>query len=162
MACEEGSTLEALFSDYARYHRHPRNKLCHYFGIPLIVFTLVGLLDRVPLLEAGGFSLSLAIPVALLALAYDLRLSPRLALPFAAFVVVSFLLSPAVPAPLLWAGFLSGWALQFVGHYVYEKKSPAFFKNLQQLLVGPLWILGTLTARPSTPTEAPGSVPPAE
>jgi uncharacterized membrane protein YGL010W len=37
--------------------------------------------------------------------------------------------------------FILGWVLQFVGHGVYEKRSPAFFKNLAHLLVGPLWVL---------------------
>lgn len=157
-----GNRLSTLFSEYGRYHRHPANKMCHYFGIPVIVFTLVGLLARVRLTEIGGFSMSLALPVAVFALAYDLRLSPRLTLPFGAFVVGSLWLAPAVPSPLLGAGFVSGWVLQFVGHYVYEKKSPAFFKNLQQLLVGPLWILETLAGTSSTPKEAPRSAPPSD
>ena len=43
--------------------------------------------------------------------------------------------------------FVFGWVLQFVGHYVYEKRSPAFMKNLTHLLVGPLWILAKATRR---------------
>lgn len=154
--------LSALFSDYARYHRHPANKFCHYIGIPLIVFTLVGLLAAVPLVRAGGISVSLAVPVALLALAYDLRLSPRLTLAFGAFVLPSLLIAPLVPTPVLWSGFVGGWVLQFIGHYVYEKKSPAFFQNLQQLLIGPLWILETRAGKLSTPKEAPDTARPSE
>jgi uncharacterized membrane protein YGL010W len=37
--------------------------------------------------------------------------------------------------------FVLGWIFQFVGHSVYEKKSPAFLTNILHLLVGPLWIL---------------------
>lgn len=138
--------LRRLFDDYAAYHRHPMNKATHYLGVPLIVFTLVGLLCLVPL-----GPVSLAVPVAVAAVAYDLRLSVKLTIPFIAFVALSFWAAPALPAPALWSGFVLGWALQFVGHYVYEKKSPAFFKNLQQLLVGPLWLLHEAThARQST------------
>jgi uncharacterized membrane protein YGL010W len=43
--------------------------------------------------------------------------------------------------------FVVGWVFQFIGHYVYEKKSPAFYKNLAHLLVGPLWILAKATGR---------------
>jgi uncharacterized membrane protein YGL010W len=154
--------LSRLFSDYERYHRHPANKLCHYLGIPVIVFTLVGLLELVPLVRTAEFTISLAVPVAVLAVVYDLRLSPRLALLFGAFVLGSFVLAPALPTAALWAGFAFGWLLQLVGHYVYEKKSPAFFDNLHQLLIGPLWILETRGAMPSTPKEAPGSVRPSE
>jgi uncharacterized membrane protein YGL010W len=154
--------LSALFSDYERYHRHPTNKLCHYLGIPVIVLTIVGLLARVPLVRVGGMSVSLAVPVALLALGYDLRLSSRLTLAFGAFVLGSFLLAPAIPTVVLWAGFAAGWVLQLVGHYVYEKKSPAFFANLQQLLIGPLWILETRGATSSSPKAAPGTARPSE
>jgi uncharacterized membrane protein YGL010W len=158
----ETDRLATLFADYARYHRHPANKLCHYIGIPLIVFTLVGLLARVPLVEVAGVSVSLAVPIALLALGYDLLLSPRLTLPFAAFVAGSLLLAPGVGVRSLTAGFVGGWALQFLGHYAYEKKSPAFFTNLQQLLVGPLWILETLAGTPSTPKPSPDSARPSK
>jgi uncharacterized membrane protein YGL010W len=51
----------------------------------------------------------------------------------------------------LWGVFVLGWVLQFVGHGHYEKKSPAFFKNLTHLLIGPLWVFSKLTKlRPST------------
>ena len=43
--------------------------------------------------------------------------------------------------------FVVGWIFQFVGHYVYEKRSPAFYRNLAHLLVGPLWILAKATRR---------------
>jgi uncharacterized membrane protein YGL010W len=142
------SELSRLFEDYGSYHRHPANKLCHYLGIPMIVFTLVGLLIQLNPWVALG--------VALFAVSYDLRLSVRLTLPFALFVLLSAALAPGLPAAFLWAWFLLGWALQFVGHFLYEKKAPAFFDNLRQLLVGPLWIIGTLGERREAPAAAPG------
>lgn len=141
--------LTRLFEEYGAYHRHPTNKLCHYLGIPMIVFTLVGLLFKLSPWAAAG--------VALLALVYDLRLSVRLTLPFGLLVLFSGAAAPGLPATVLWAGFVLGWALQFVGHFLYEKKAPAFFDNLRQLLVGPLWIIGTLVERREAPAAAPGS-----
>lgn len=138
--------LRARFVEYARFHEHPVNKLFHYVGIPIIVFTLMGLLAK------EGW----ALPVAALVLGYQLTLSVVLTLGFAVFLALSFLLAPAVPAPFLWAGFALGWALQLVGHYAYEKKAPAFLTNLQQLLVGPLWMVGALGgSRFSLPDSAP-------
>ena len=141
--------LSRLFKNYGSYHRHPTNKLCHYVGIPMIVFTLVGLLWKL--------SPALAVAVALAAVLYDIRLSVRLTVPFAVFVLLSAATAKGLPATLLWAGFILGWALQFVGHFLYEKKAPAFFENLRQLLVGPLWIIGTLIKRREAPAAAPGS-----
>jgi len=43
--------------------------------------------------------------------------------------------------PLLGGGlFTAGWALQFVGHYVFEKNKPAFYGDAYYLLVGPAWV----------------------
>ncbi len=36
--------------------------------------------------------------------------------------------------------FVAGWALQFAGHYVFEKNKPAFFGDPYYLLVGPAWV----------------------
>lgn len=36
--------------------------------------------------------------------------------------------------------FVAGWALQFAGHYVFEKNEPAFYSDPYYLLVGPLWV----------------------
>jgi uncharacterized membrane protein YGL010W len=43
--------------------------------------------------------------------------------------------------PLLGGGmFTAGWALQFVGHYVFEGNKPAFYGDAYYLLVGPAWV----------------------
>jgi len=36
--------------------------------------------------------------------------------------------------------FIATWILQFVGHKI-EGKKPSFLKDLQFLLVGPIWLL---------------------
>ena len=36
--------------------------------------------------------------------------------------------------------FVGGWALQFVGHYVFEKNKPSFYNDAYYLLVGPAWV----------------------
>ena len=51
-------------------------------------------------------------------------------------------------APLPALGlFVFGWILQGVGHWVYEKNSPAFFRNFVHLAVGQLWILAKALCR---------------
>jgi uncharacterized membrane protein YGL010W len=44
-----------------------------------------------------------------------------------------------VNPPLAGGLFVSGWALQFIGHSVFEKNKPAFFGDPYYLLVGPVW-----------------------
>jgi uncharacterized membrane protein YGL010W len=37
--------------------------------------------------------------------------------------------------------FITGWVLQFIGHY-YEGRKPAFVDDLVGLLVGPMFVVG--------------------
>lgn len=39
------------------------------------------------------------------------------------------------------AAFVVGWIFQAIGHARYEKNSPAFFRNLVHLLVGPAYMV---------------------
>lgn len=140
-------TLRAHFADYAAFHGTPGNKACHYVGIPLIVLALLALLARVPLFAVGGFTVTLA-EVALVAVtAYYLTLDAILAAIMLAASVGLLLLGRPLPVWVSVALFVLGWIFQFIGHYVYEKRSPAFFRNLAHLLVGPLWIVAKAVGR---------------
>jgi len=140
-------TLKAHFADYAAFHGTPGNKACHYVGIPLIVLAVLALLARVPLLAIGGYDVTLAEVALVLVTAYYLTLDAVLAaIMFAASVGLLFLGRP-LPVWVSVALFVVGWIFQFIGHYVYEKRSPAFYRNLVHLLVGPLWIVAKAVGR---------------
>lgn len=132
--------IEGLFADYASYHQTAGNKVFHRLGIPLIMLTLFGLLERVELLRAP-MELDAAMVLIAAASAYYLTLDWRLAVPMMAVSVVFYFIGALLPLWVNAAGFVAGWILQFIGHSVYEKKKPAFFRNFIHLLVGPLWIL---------------------
>jgi uncharacterized membrane protein YGL010W len=139
--------LQAHFSDYSSFHRTPGNQACHYVGIPLIVFSVFALLAHVPLFAVGAFTVTAAELLLLAATVYYLTLDRALAALMLAASIVLTAAGRAVPVPAAVALFVIGWVFQFVGHYVYEKKSPAFYRNLAHLLVGPLWILAKASGR---------------
>jgi uncharacterized membrane protein YGL010W len=139
--------LRTYFADYAHHHATEGNKLCHMVGIPLIVLSLYGLLSAVPLLAVGGFTVTLAEVLVVAVTAYYLTLDSGLALMMLAASVVLLAAGRQLSLPWALGLFVFGWVLQFVGHYVYEKRSPAFFRNLTHLLVGPLWILAKAVGR---------------
>ncbi len=125
--------LAEAFSDYADYHRNETNQRLHAIGIPLIVFGTFGFFG-----PNYGLLLWLAVN------AWYLSLDARLG---AAFAIVSLGLlygASGIAGPWLLALFVAGWVIQGVGHY-YEGRSPAFFKNAQHLLIGPLWVLQKYT-----------------
>jgi uncharacterized membrane protein YGL010W len=140
-------TLRTHFADYASHHQTAGNQACHSVGIPLIVFSLIALLAQVGLFAAGGISVTLAHVVIVAATLYYLTLDPPLAAGMFTYSALSLWLGRELPWTVSLALFVFGWILQFVGHSVYEKRSPAFLKNFVHLLVGPLWILAKVTRR---------------
>jgi uncharacterized membrane protein YGL010W len=145
--------------EYGASHIDPTNKLLHWICVPLIVLALMGMLWSIP--APGAFAavspwLNLATLGAALALLYYAALSPRLAAGIAIVFVAMFAILGALaglPWPL-WmtslAIFVAAWIGQFVGHAI-EGKRPSFFKDVQFLLIGPLWLLAALYRRVGIP-----------
>jgi uncharacterized membrane protein YGL010W len=148
-----------LLNEYGSSHEHPTNKLLHWICVPPIVLSIMGLLRSAPVpagLTAVSPWLNWASLVAAAAIVYYLVLSPSLALGIvAAFVVLlaSVQWLSQLPWPL-WATsltiFVLAWIGQFIGHAI-EGKRPSFFKDLQFLLIGPLWLLAAVYRRFSVP-----------
>ena len=131
-------------SQYAAYHRDPRNIASHFIGIPLIVVAVAVLLSRP---QWGTGWISPAVLVAMASAWFYLRLEVRLG------VLMTVLLGLCIWAgqvlaqqsTLVWLAsgigmFVVGWAIQFVGHY-YEGRKPAFVDDVTGLIVGPLFVV---------------------
>lgn len=139
-------SLEQHLTQYAGYHRDPRNIATHFVGIPLIVVGVQVLLSR-PAFEVAGLTLSPMIAALVGAMVFYARVDLRFAAAMASFLAPGFVLGPwlAAQSTGLWLGvglgaFVVGWAFQFVGHF-YEGKKPAFVDDLIGLLVGPLFVV---------------------
>lgn len=137
------STMDRLWSDYQEQHQSRGNRICHMIGIPLIIFGLLSLLS-IRLATIGGWPIELSLIILLVVGGIDIALDAKLG---ALMLVGSFLLylvarSVRDVAWIIPAGlFVAGWVCQYIGHGVYEKRQPAFYKNLVHLLIGPLWVL---------------------
>ncbi|HEU4887292.1 MAG TPA: Mpo1-like protein [Thermoanaerobaculia bacterium] len=134
-------TVEALFADYASYHQTKGNKVFHRLGIPMIMFSLIGMLTHVTLFDVGTIRLDAAMVLIALSSAYYFIVEWRLGIAMIAVSIVFYFVSAAIPLLLNAILFVLGWIFQFIGHKVYEHKNPAFFRNFVHLLIGPLWIL---------------------
>lgn len=133
--------IRALFADYSAHHRTAGNKFFHRLGIPLIMLTLIGMLTQVPLFDAGTIRFDAAMLLIAAATAYYFLIEWRLAIAMLIVSIVFYFVGAWIPFWINLALFILGWIFQFIGHSVYEKQQPAFFRNLVHLLVGPLWIL---------------------
>ena len=101
----------------------------------MIVITLLGLLTQV---QFGVLDLGLVVMG--LSLVWYFLMDWRLAIPFSFLLGSFYYLGKSLPLQVQGVGFVLGWVLQFIGHYFFEKRSPAFYKNFEHLLVGPIWI----------------------
>ena len=137
-------SIEALFADYASYHRTRGNKNFHRIGIPLIMLTLIGMLTQVQLFDVATVRFDLAMLLIAAATAYYFAVEWRLAVAMLAISIAFYFIGAAIPFWINVALFVLGWIFQFIGHSVYEHKQPAFFRNFVHLLVGPLWILNDI------------------
>jgi len=152
-------SLADWLSEYGASHQHPTNKLLHWLCVPPIVLAVIGLLWSLPVpasFAALSHWLNWATLSAAAALIYYLCLSIRLAAGMLLAFVALFALTGALallPWPLWLTSlviFVIAWLGQFVGHAI-EGQRPSFFKDLQFLLIGPLWLLAAAYRRLSVP-----------
>ncbi len=148
--------IDRLFDSYSESHQHPINKLIHWICVPLIVFSLLGLVWAIPfphlnfLGRYNGF-VNWASFLIGFSIYYYYRLSPVLSYAMLLFV---FAFSAGIVSleklhtnsgwPDVWQVclgiFIVSWIGQFIGHKI-EGKKPSFFEDVKFLLIGPIWLL---------------------
>ena len=130
--------VDLLLAHYGESHRNPRNEVIHFVAIPLIMFSLVGLLFAAHPWAAYGFILASMVYYARLSLVFLVTMA---LVSLLALVGVHALGDRVLPVSI--AIFVGAWIAQFVGHKI-EGKKPSFFEDLQYLWVGPLFVLSKL------------------
>lgn len=153
-------SADQWFAEYGECHHNPANELIHWICIPAIMLSVLGLLWSIPMPASwGGLSdyLNVATLFIVASLVFYFRLSPPLAAGMLTITVVFLGLIIGYGRAgwtSVWAAaltiFVVAWILQFVGHKI-EGKKPAFFQDLQFLLIGPLWLLGFIYRRVGIP-----------
>ena len=129
--------VDALLQHYGLSHEHPINELIHFFAIPAIMLSLVGLLFALhPLAALVSIAVSMV---------YYARLSwsftvCMLLIWSVLLAVVDALHVHGLLVPVSVLIFVVAWIFQFIGHHL-EGKKPSFFEDVQYLLVGPLFVL---------------------
>jgi uncharacterized membrane protein YGL010W len=138
-------TLTQQLTQYAAYHRDPRNIATHFVGIPMIVLAVQVLLSR-PVWDLGAVALTPALALSVVTAAYYLWLDRPLGALMTALLALGMWAAHGLAAQStslwLWSGiglFVVGWVIQFIGHY-WEGRKPAFVDDLVGLVIGPLFV----------------------
>jgi uncharacterized membrane protein YGL010W len=151
-------TLQQLLDKYAESHQNKINKIIHYFCVPAIFFSIVGLLMSIPTdiitvitgiknpLIANWGVVSL-IPVMI----FYIRLSLKMTVLILSFTILCILgnFQLGIYVNLLQVSigiFIIAWIVQFYGHKI-EGKKPSFLDDIKFLMVGPAWILDHIFKR---------------
>ena len=145
--------IDSLLEEYGESHQNATNKLIHWFCVPAIFFSVVGLVfsipsgflaDQLPFL--GDFANWATLTLFLVVIYYG-SLSPSLTLGmllFSAFCLglanYLTLTFPGILAYISIAVFIVAWIVQFYGHKI-EGKKPSFLKDVQFLMIGPAWLM---------------------
>ena len=144
--------IDLLLSEYGESHQNITNKTIHWICVPLIFFSIVGLIASIPsgfvqsILGEGNPYANWATVVLIMAIAYYVTLSIPLTIGMTIFAALCLFVARLIneSSTPLWAVslfiFVVAWIGQFYGHKV-EGKKPSFFKDLQFLMIGPAWLM---------------------
>ena len=135
-------SIAKLLDQYSESHQNPLNQKIHKVCVPLIEWSVLGILWAMPRPEFFG-NLTWAHLIVGLALIYYAQFKNFkviaatfiLMLPF--WIYISFHPLHIMQTSLV--VFIVAWIGQFYGHKI-EGKKPSFFQDLFFLLIGPLWV----------------------
>jgi uncharacterized membrane protein YGL010W len=153
--------VDVYFDKYAESHQNPTNELIHWVCVPLIVFSLLGLVWAIPfpylkiLGQYNGF-INWASFLIAGSIYYYYKLSAPLSylmllLLFGfSYGIIDLDTWQKAGGPALWKVcliiFVLSWVGQFIGHKI-EGKKPSFLDDLKFLLIGPIWLLHFILIR---------------
>ena len=141
--------IQQLLEEYGESHQHPTNKLIHWICVPLIVWSLLAMIwsfTTPDFFTSLPFELNWTLVLIMLSMIYYFLVSISLAvgilLVFILMVTIIWWTNlMGIPAwQVAIPVFVLAWIGQFIGHNI-ESKRPSFFKDIQFLLIGPLWLL---------------------
>lgn len=140
--------IQEWLDEYAISHQNSTNKGIHWICVPLIAWSIVLLLSSIPVPNPFvPHDLNWAWFFSGLAIIWYFFLSTSLAFGMVIFLGALNYLSVQVQQTSsypVWAIgvsiFVIAWIGQFLGHHI-EGKKPSFLKDLQFLLIGPLWLM---------------------
>ena len=162
------SKVNTYLEEYSSSHQNKINKRIHWVCVPLIFSTVVGFLSTFSIANFLSFAASeptflqknlLNVGFLFISLGwiFYFRLSKTLSAGMFFFTMINYFsaiyLEKSVTQFRLWCLliFALAWIGQFVGHAI-EGKKPSFFKDLQFLLIGPIWLLNFLYKKVGIPS----------
>ena len=141
-------TINDWLNEYGESHKNETNKLIHWICVPVIVFSILGMLYSIKLpFYMGYYQLNVGLIISVVVLLYYFSLSASLSVGMFLYLLGCMLLANLIESSViipLWLFsmviFVMAWVGQFFGHKI-EGKKPSFLKDIQFLMIGPAWLM---------------------
>jgi uncharacterized membrane protein YGL010W len=136
---------------YANAHRDQVNSVMHMIGNPILFVAVVLPFCLLPVTVFGIHTSAaplLVIPALILWTAWDVAIGLAIVVSSIPLLFAAGAIASHVSVLWVWiiAGglFVLGWALQIVGHQLFEGKRPTLLDNPVQMLISPMYIFAKL------------------
>tara|TARA_B100000212_G_scaffold200303_1_gene151081 strand:+ start:421 stop:897 length:477 start_codon:yes stop_codon:yes gene_type:complete len=146
------NNIQQWLDAYGVSHQNKTNKMIHWICVPLIMFSLLGILSLVKF-TIPFFSSYYCINIAHILILFSIIFYFRLSIPITIGMIIYSILNLYIinQFEILYTSkstlliiyisiFIGAWIGQFIGHKI-EGQKPSFFEDLQFLLIGPAWLL---------------------
>ena len=133
--------INQWLNEYGESHQDPTNKKIHWICVPLITFTLLGLLSLINFsfnFNNGTYNINIASLLIIFAVIFYYRLSKTISLGMLFITGISMyyiqkleiMYSKEYLILMYVIIFVIAWIGQFIGHKI-EGKKPSFLKDIQ-------------------------------
>jgi uncharacterized membrane protein YGL010W len=143
--------FQRQIADYAAYHRDGWNGLTHIVGNPIIFLAVILPFSLLPMTIFGvqtNAGVVLLIPALVLWMTFDFTIGLAIVVSAIPLLWLSAFIVSHVSVAWVWtvAGilFVVGWALQVIGHRLFERNNPALLDNPIHMLMSPMYIFAKL------------------
>jgi uncharacterized membrane protein YGL010W len=138
-------------ASYADSHRNRVNGVMHIIGNPILFIAVVLPLCLVPVTLFGLHTSAaplLVVPALALWTAWDVAIGFAIIITAVPLLWLAAAIADHVSIGWMWTIaiglFVLGWAMQIVGHQVFEGKRPSLLDNPLHMLISPMYVFARL------------------
>jgi len=138
-------------ASYADSHRDQVNGVMHIIGNPILFVAVVLPLSLLPVTVLGVQTSAaplLVIPALIMWMVFDVAIGLAIVATAIPLLLAASAIAGHVSVTWVWiiavALFVLGWALQIVGHQVFERKRPSLLDNPLHMLISPMYVFAKL------------------
>ena len=138
-------------ASYADSHRDQVNGVMHIVGNPILFVAVVLPLSLLPVTVFGVQTSAaplLVIPALILWMTFDVAIGLAIVATAIPLLLAASAIAGHVSVTWVWiiavALFVLGWALQIVGHQVFERKRPSLLDNPLHMRISPMYVFAKL------------------